>query len=175
MGAGWLPEEGRGLLCSDCGFCPVALATEKRRRKEPETPRAVGIRGREEPGKTLKRREEQALVSTGERYTVEESHPCSCPSHPSLGGAPKFPGKEVLLRWGSGSSLGERTPCLTRALILKGSGNGPSCGGGSFWLPGAQAVGQEDREPAGLCILQERRRWRWLTGWSWAHPSGLAR
>lgn len=91
-GAGRVPEEGHGLLCSDCGFCPVAPTTEKRRRKEPEAPLAVGARGREEPGKTLKRKEEQALDSTGEQCTVEQSVLAPAPATPAWAGPPSSQG-----------------------------------------------------------------------------------
>lgn len=54
-------------------FCPEALATEKRRRKEAGAPPTVGARGREQQRKTLEAKVEQVLDSTGEQCTVEQS------------------------------------------------------------------------------------------------------
>lgn len=60
--------------------------------KEPEAPPAVGARVREEPGKTLKRREEQALDSTGEQCTVEQPILAPAPATPAWEGPPSCQG-----------------------------------------------------------------------------------
>lgn len=67
-----VPQERHSLLCSDCGVCPEAPATEKRRREEAGAPPVVGARGGEEQARPW--RERRGRPWTPQRSSAQRNH-----------------------------------------------------------------------------------------------------
>lgn len=122
-------EEGgflrRGTACSvQTGFfCPEAPATEKRRRKETGAPSAVGTRGREEQRKTLKRKEEQVLDSTGEQHAAEQSTLAPVPATSAREGPVGPPGTQFSHCGAHTSESGGEGTCGKASSVLPGNEN----------------------------------------------------
>ena len=83
---GGIPQERHSLLCSDCGFCPEAPATEKRRRKEAGAPPAVGAGGEEEQARPWRERRGRPWTPQGSSAQRNKSILAPAPATPAWEG-----------------------------------------------------------------------------------------